>query len=274
MRQAGTRAVRRRRDSLAAAGIGAAFEHAVAVVNKNRFTIIRHRRVRCRGGAYRSPGFDRMRLHWSPRSPFVRKVMICAHETGLAERIEKIRSVTSMLSPNFTLMEFNPWSKIPTLITDEGKVLFDSDVICEYLDSLHGQPVLHPVDPRYRWDALRWRAFGNEMLDATILWRNERERPGDRQLARLLAAFQRKLSTALEFLGAEAPLLSAAPFSVGHIAIGCALGYLDLRFSDIDWRSTSPPVDAWYETFRARRSVQLTEPVDDLPRPATAEPKV
>jgi len=171
-----------------------------------------------------------VKLHWSPRSPFVRKVMIAAHETGLVDRIEKVRSVTSMLMPNLPLMLDNPWSKIPTLVTDEGLVLFDSDVIIEYLDSLHAGSKLHPIEPGQRWQALRWRAFGSEMLNALILWRNERERPTDRQLAVLLDAFDKKMTTGLRMLEAEAQQLAAAPFSVGHIAIGCALGYLDLRF--------------------------------------------
>jgi glutathione S-transferase len=212
-------------------------------------------------------------LHWSPRSPFVRKVMICAHEIGVVERIEKIRSVTNMQRPNLALMQFNPWSKIPTLITDEGKVLFDSDVICEYLDSLSDCPRLHPVAPHDRWDALRWRAFGNEMLDALILWRNERERPGDRQLATLLTAFEYKLRTAFTFLNAQIPALSASPFGIGHVTIGCALGYLNFRFSDFAWQRGYASVDAWYQTFQARPSAQLTEPQDDLHRPNATESK-
>jgi len=211
-------------------------------------------------------------LHWSPRSPFVRKVMICAHEVGCADRIQKARSVTSMLRPNLPLMRLNPFSKIPTLITDDGKVLFDSDVICEYLDSLHGTLRLHPLDPEHRWDALRWRSFGNEMLDVLILWRNERERPADRQFPDLLAAFQCKLDAALSLLSADIAALSAAPFSIGHIAIGCAFGYLDFRFAHIDWRGANADIADWYRIFQSRSSVQLTDPVDDRPRLPASEP--
>jgi glutathione S-transferase len=209
-----------------------------------------------------------MKLHWSPRSPFVRKVMICAHETGLAERIEKIRSVTNMLVPNEPLMQVNPWSKIPTLITDDGRVLFDSDVICEFFDSLHAGPKLHPTDPAERWRALRWRAFGNEMLTALILWRNERERPGEKQFARLMAAFAYKIQTALRMLDEETGQLAAAPFSVGHITIGAALGYMALRFPELEWRPQAARLGDWHEEFRRRPSVRATEPVDDYVRPS------
>jgi glutathione S-transferase len=204
-----------------------------------------------------------VKLHWSPRSPFVRKVMIAAHETGLMDRIDRVRSVTNMLTPNLPLMLDNPWSKIPTLITDEGLVLFDSDVIVEYLDSLHAGPKLHPTEPGQRWRALRWRAFGSEMLDALILWRNERGRPPERQLAALHDAFGLKMSTALKMLEGEAPQLSAAPFSVGHIAIGCALGYLDLRFDSMQWRAGYPGLTAWHAEFMRRPSALSTEPFDD-----------
>jgi glutathione S-transferase len=119
-----------------------------------------------------------------------------------------------------------------------------------------------------RWRVLRWRAFGNEMLYALILWRNERERPKDKQLAPLMTAFSHKLETGLAFLEQEAAQLSSAPFSVGHITIGTALGYIDLRFADIDWRRSAPHLGAWHEAFSRRPSVRATEPVDDYVRPA------
>src|SRR5690606_33538648 len=103
-----------------------------------------------------------------------------------------------------------------------------SDVICEYLDSLHAGPKLHPADEQRRWQALYWRAFGSEMLDALILWRNELERPPEKQLQHLNSAFDLKVRTALKLLETQAQRLAGAPFSVGHVAIGCALGYLEL----------------------------------------------
>ena len=97
-----------------------------------------------------------MILYYSPRSPFVRKVMIALHETGLTARVEQVRSVTMMLKPNAELMKVNPWNKIPTLIADDGQVLFDSDVIIEYLDTLHTAAKLHPQQASWRWKRPSW----------------------------------------------------------------------------------------------------------------------
>ncbi len=207
-----------------------------------------------------------MFLHYSPRSPFVRKVMIAALEVGVADRFEKVRSVTSMLRPNPELMKHNPWSKIPTLVLDDGMALIDSDVIMEYLDSLHDGPKLHPQAPQWRWRALRWRAFGSEMLDALILWRNERERQPERQLPQLIDAFRLKVKTGMEFLEREAEELQAAPLNVGHIAIACALGYQNQRFAEHQWLSGHPRIAAWFAQFAQRPSFIATEPFDDLPR--------
>lgn len=206
-----------------------------------------------------------MILHYSPKSPFVRKVMIFILETGLEQRIEKRRSVTNMLIPNLELMQVNPWSKIPTLVLDDGRVLFDSDVICEYLDTLHPGPRLVPAGVPERWQVLRWRSFGNEMLHALILWRNERERPEERRLPQLIEAFQTKFHKGLGFLDREAAELAQARFSVGHISIGCALGYIEYRFAHIDWRDRYPGIADWFAEFERRPSVQATEPVDDIP---------
>src|SRR3990167_7360243 len=117
-----------------------------------------------------------MKLHWSPKSPYVRKVMASAMVLGLDGRIERMRSVAAMLKPNQQLMQDNPLSKIPTLVLADGTVLFDSAVICEYLDELAGGGLLFPRESTARWQALRWQAFGDGLLDALILWRNERER--------------------------------------------------------------------------------------------------
>jgi glutathione S-transferase len=207
-----------------------------------------------------------MILYYSPRSPFVRKVMIALHETGLTARVDKVRAVTMMLKPNAELMKVNPWNKIPTFVTDDGQVLFDSDVIIEYLDTMHTLARLHPQEASWHWKALRWRAFGSEMLDVLILWRNERERQPERKSQDLIDVFALKLNTGLEFLEREAAELATAPFSVGHIAIGCALGYMEWRFAQLTWREQHPSLLAWFSEFKRRPSVVATEPFDDVPR--------
>lgn len=200
-----------------------------------------------------------MKLHWSPKSPYVRKVMVCALELGLAERLELVRSVAAMLKPNERLMQDNPLSKIPTLVLDDGSALFDSAVICEYLNHLAGGP-LFPAFGANRWQALRWHTLGDGLLDMLILWRNERERAVP--LAALLDAFELKTLATLKQLDDEAQALNGAAFAIGHVAVGCALGYLDYRFDALPWRGVAPRLAAWYAITRARPSFQRTEPVD------------
>ena len=201
----------------------------------------------------------KMKLHWSPKSPYVRKVMIAAHEAGVLDRIERVRSVAAMLKPNAALMADNPLSKIPTLVRADGRTLFDSVVICEYLDDLGGT-ALFPAEGEARWAALRWHALGDGLLDALILWRNERER--EVPLAALLDAFELKTRASLTLLDGEAAALADAPFSIGHLTLGCALGYLDYRFDALGWRAVAPRLARWFETLRRRPSFQATEPTD------------
>jgi glutathione S-transferase len=203
-----------------------------------------------------------MKLHWSPRSPFVRKVMIVAHEFGLVDRITCVRSVVAFTKPHAALMEENPLSKIPTLVLDDGTVLYDSPVICEYLDSRHHGPKLFPADPRERMTALRRQALGDGFLEFLLLWRNERERTHPSEVH--LAAFAAKRKAVLAALDREAGDLDASAFSIGHIAVGCALSYLDFRFAADDWRGGHPRAAAWHAKFAARPSVRATEPIDDL----------
>ncbi len=200
-----------------------------------------------------------MRLHWSPKSPFVRKVMICAHELGLAQRLELVRSVAAMRAPNPDLMLDNPLSKIPTLVLADGRVLYDSLVICEYLNDL-AQGTLFPASGSRRWQVLRWHALGNGLLDALILWRNEREREQPDRV--LLAAFEAKLGASLASLEREVPVLRQGPLCIGQITLGCALGYLDYRFSAIDWRAQVPAVANWSREISSRPSFASTEPCD------------
>ncbi|HSW20157.1 MAG TPA: glutathione S-transferase family protein [Ramlibacter sp.] len=198
-------------------------------------------------------------LHWSPKSPYVRKVMVCAHELGLVSRLTLVRSVAAMLKPNADIMAVNPLSKIPTLVRQDGSPLFDSVVICEYLDALGGGS-LFPREGEPRWQALRWHAFGDGLLDALILWRNERERQAPVQA--LLDAFELKTRASLQLLDGEAEALAAAPFSIGQVTVGCALGYLDYRFDAFGWRAQAPRLADWFAALCERPSFLATAPVD------------
>ncbi len=202
-----------------------------------------------------------MKLHWSPRSPFVRKVMIVAHERGVLDRIDCVRTIAETAKPHAELIRDNPLSKIPTLVLDDGTVLYDSAVICEYLDALDGAPKLFPVEPKLRIIALCREALGDGFLDMMVLNRNERAREHPSK-THLESTVVRKLAI-LAHLEREAGALAAAPFGIGHIAIGCALSYLDFRYADDDWRKDHPDIAHWHAAFAARPSVQATQPVDD-----------
>jgi glutathione S-transferase len=205
-----------------------------------------------------------MKLYWSPRSPFVRKVMIFAHETGLTDRLDLERTVVALTRPNLHhVKKHNPLGRIPTLRTDDGLLLPDSVLICEYLDSLHdGRPLFPSTAPR-RWESLRRHALGSGLLEVLILWRNESMREDPYRLPAMVAACETKAEATLDLLEEEAAGLAAVPFDIGHIGIGCALGYLDYRFADRDWRAGRDRLAQWYETFRTRPAAQATAPYDD-----------
>src|SRR5262245_10394000 len=198
-----------------------------------------------------------MKLHWSPRSLFVRKVMIAAHELGLVDRLSLVRTPVAMTTTNKVLQADNPLSKLPTLVLDDGMPLYDSVVICEYLDTLHNGPKLFPADPKAKWTALRRHALGDGLLELLILWRNEREREHPSPV--FLKTFQEKVDASFATLEKDATAIAAAPFGIGHIAIGCALSYSDFRFPDRDWRKDHPQIAAWHQTFSERPSARATE---------------
>jgi glutathione S-transferase len=201
-----------------------------------------------------------MRLHWSSRSPFVRKVMVVAHEAGVADRIERIPTVVALTKPDLDVLRRNPLGKIPTLLLEDGGVLYDSVVICEYLDGLGGAPRLFPAAGPARIESLRRHALGNGAMDFLLLWRGELGRAAPDQ--RILDNFAAKLAALLSALEAEAEELAAGPFEIGRLTIGCALSYLDFRWPEAGWRAAHPALAAWHAGFAARPSVRATEHVD------------
>ena len=203
-----------------------------------------------------------MKLFWSSRSPFVRKVMVFAHECGLVGRIECERTVVAMTRPNAELLKINPTGKIPTLLLDDGTALYDSTVICEYLDGLHDGAKLFPPAGPARWTALRRHALGSNLLDNLMLWRNEILRPAAQQSPETLAAFELKVRNAITALDREADALTSYPVSIGHVAIACALSYADFRFAELGWRSSNLRIARWHDTFALRPSMTATAHVD------------
>jgi glutathione S-transferase len=185
---------------------------------------------------------------------------VAAHELGLAERIETQRSVVAMAAPNEAVMADNPLGKIPTLVLEDGTVLYDSLVICEYLDSLAGGPTLFPPAGPARWTELRRHALANGLLDVLILWRHERER--GTPTPALLDAFALKARRVLDALEREIGEVAAAPVGIAAITIGVLGGYLDFRFPDLEWRDGRPRLAAWHAEFAQRPSMRATVVVD------------
>lgn len=204
-----------------------------------------------------------MKLHWSPRSPFVRKIMIVLHETGLVGRVECVRNVVAFSAPpNEEVLKDNPLGKIPTLVLDDGTALFDSRVICEYLDTLHDGPKLFPAAGPERFRQLRWLSLGDGLTDVMLLSRTERTRP-DGPWDVHVSAFERKMRACFAQLETEAAALGSVPLGIGQIAIECALGQMDFRYRGSGWEAAHPQLAAWHETMLARPSVAETAVRDD-----------
>ncbi len=204
-----------------------------------------------------------MTLHWSPRSPYVRKVMIAIFEMGLQEQVRTVRTVAGGTTPHLALMQINPVGKIPTLELPDGSAIYDSPVIIEYLDTLHDGPKLYPSAWPERLTALRRHALGQGMLDTALPLLAEGFRPPERQSEPHKALWRAKLVACVAALEGEAEALGSSGFSIGHLAIGVALAYLDFRFAALAWRDGHPKLTAWLETFNARPAVQANWPVDD-----------
>lgn len=201
-----------------------------------------------------------MQLIHAPASPFARKVRVLASETGLLSRIELIDTAVLPVTLNEQVNQKNPLGKVPVLITDDGQALFDSRVICEYLDSLHHQPKLFPSEGPARWTALRMAALADGLMEAALLVRYERAvRPAEQQWAAWIEGQLRKIQRAVQALEEHADELNG-PLSIAHITVGCALGYLDFRFAELEWRRDAPALAAFQQAFAARASMQSTQP--------------
>jgi glutathione S-transferase len=198
-----------------------------------------------------------MKLRHAAGSPFVRKVMVVAHEHGLVDRIELLPTTVSPLQANESLAPENPLMKVPSLVTDDGHVLFDSPVICEYLDSFATGTKLFPASGAARWTALRQQALGDGTLDALILCRYETTRPEDKRWSGWTDGQMKKARQGIA--AAEQEDLSGA-LTIGHITIAYMLGYLDFRFPNDGWRSRHPKLAASYEIAGSRSSMQATKP--------------
>lgn len=196
-----------------------------------------------------------MKLFHSPASPFARKVMACAVTRDIANQIELVPVVAQASPP--ALLAANPLSKIPVLVTEDGVSLFDSPVICEYLDTVGDAPALFPPSGRARWRALRFQALADGVMDAAVLRRGEGLRPReparDAAMARQQAAIVRSLA---EF-DADLPHATA---DIGSLSVACALGYLDFRFPHEPWRANNPALAEWAAAMAEQPGLVATLP--------------
>lgn len=201
-----------------------------------------------------------MRLFYSPASPYVRKVMIVAREKGIADRFEQINITVSPVGHNEDLQRHNPLGKIPCLLLDDGRSLFDSSVISAYVDGL-ATPHLNPDDGPARYDALTLEALADGLLDSCLLLRYETLlRPSDKYWQEWHDGQMAKVDRSLDLLESRWIARLSGPVTIGVIAVACALGYLDFRFASKDWRQGHPDLAAFFSRFGERASMQATRP--------------
>ena len=189
-------------------------------------------------------------------SPFVRKVRIVLEEKRVPYEYVHARSSEK----GSTLPQFNPLGKIPVLVTDQGRNLYDSPVIVEYLDMLVGEPRLIPADPESRIEVKRWEALGDGITDATVLTSHDYDKVQtaawhERQRQKI----ERGLAAMAKDLG-EREFCFGTAFSLADIAAGYALGYLDQVLPDMDWRSAQPTLARLAERLAKRDSFRKTLP--------------
>ncbi len=196
-----------------------------------------------------------MELRYSPTSPFVRKVVVTALETGTSGRIDK--NPTKTVDPD--LARDNPLGKVPALVTDEGDKLYDSRVICEYLDSLHDGPALFPAPGPARWTALRLQALGDGIMDALVNCVVEGRRTENDESRAYTERQKDKVRRAVVQLESDADDLDG-PLTIGQVTVGCALGYIGTRMPELDLTQDAPRLARWYDGFAARPSMTETAP--------------
>lgn len=191
-----------------------------------------------------------MKLYSAPASPFGRKVKITSYVKGLSGQI-KLEHADTRLPHNRELAAANPLSKIPALVLADGTQLYDSKVICEYLDSLVPAPALFPASGLERYKCLTRAALADGIAEAALLIvYEERYRPADKRVAEWIARQQAKVDAGLAALEATPPVWTGHP-DYSHISVACALGYLDLRFAGA-WRASHPKLVGWLEKFAAQ----------------------
>tara|TARA_R110002020_G_scaffold22372_51_gene75546 strand:+ start:8523 stop:9134 length:612 start_codon:yes stop_codon:yes gene_type:complete len=200
-----------------------------------------------------------LKLYYSPASPFARKVLVVMHETGQTGDVALVEVATTPARPSEELRAQNPLAKLPALARDEGPAIYDSRVICGYLDD-RAKAGLYGTGPA-QWEMKTLEATCDGILDAAVLMVYEgRVRPEDKQFDGWVDAQWGKVTGGLAALDARWMSHLEGSLNIGQIAVGCALGYLDFRHGPRDWRSIAPNLATWYEAFSTRPSMVATAP--------------
>ena len=202
-----------------------------------------------------------MKLWYSPASPFVRKCLIVAHERDLTDRIEIMDASANVVDPDMRIVESNPAGKIPTMLLEDGQVLFDSRVICAWLDTLHDGKKLMPRSGAKRFEIMTLEALGDAIMDAAVSNRYETAlRPPEYQWKAWSDGQMGKVKASLDQLEKQWIRSLGRNPNMGSIAVAAALGYLDFRYPDLNWRRGRPKLTRWFKRFGERPSFMETEP--------------
>ncbi|MCZ6859075.1 MAG: glutathione S-transferase N-terminal domain-containing protein [Alphaproteobacteria bacterium] len=196
-----------------------------------------------------------MILRSLPHSPYARKVLVAAHETGAIAKIEVIEA--HVFDPDTPLRAENPVGKVPALVRDDGSVLYDSTVICEWLDICEGKFRLLPNADEARIQTLRRNALGDGLGLAATWNIRERYRPDGERSENYMAYYAATMERCFAALEDEAGKI-AETFDLGAISIACALSYVDFRYPDLHWQRTAPILAAWFEDVSGRSSMTAT----------------
>lgn len=198
-----------------------------------------------------------MKLYYSKTSPYARKVLLTALELGLDQSIELV--VTNP-STDESLRTSNPLCKVPALLLDDGMALYDSPVICEYLNAL-AKGKIFPKSGPARWHALQRQALADGLMDATVRCYLEFKRPEAEQHRDVIARQLLAIDAALKAFENDPPSNRKRMPLIGELALASALGYLDLRFAPHrNWRKDCPKLRKWFKAFSERPSMQATKP--------------
>ncbi len=198
-----------------------------------------------------------MKLHTTKRSPYARKVYVMAIEKGLKSQIELVMEDLANKSPE--LMKANPLGQVPTLIMDNGKALYDSPVIADYIDSLNKTPKLIPGGRTKKNFVLRLSAIADGMVDNAVQIFYENKKFAETRDDAKIKKHTDTLTRCFKVLEKETKKLSKE-LTMASIAVASAIGYIDFRLTELDWRKKNKKLSAWYEEFSQRPSMKQTEP--------------